>query len=476
MRYTVTTFTSFTQPLRWPAARLALCWLVWLTSTLPAQAGNICDTQASLINPQANPVAAQAPGIGGTGMLALKPGIGGTGMLAARPGVGGTGIDHGGVGGTGIVGVITGFASICVGGVEVHYDADTPMTDNGQPSQASVLAVGQMVVVNAAGTGDEVHARRVALLHVAIGPLHSVSPDTGEFHLMGQRAWAMDASSLKGLPPGQWVRVSGQRNAYGDIMATHVQAVPPQQQAQVLGVLSTHSEPFSVAGTAVSLAPALATATVPHGSEVMLRGTWTGQHLAVTSLTHEPTRSVLGAATQVVMEGFVRSFDGRSIDIDRRVMTLSPQTQISLAGVKNDAGAIAINQKVRITGHVDSEQRIHVERIETAHPHARGSAAATTSDRARQTTQDTEASQEARSAHGDDGESTSQSEKSTSSKTTSTEHATDSASSKSSESTAKSSTQGRSGESSSSRSSSKSGSSGKSSSSGKSGGESSKGK
>jgi hypothetical protein len=30
--------------------------------------------------------------------------------------------------------VITGFASICVNGVEVHYDANTPVSINGQPA------------------------------------------------------------------------------------------------------------------------------------------------------------------------------------------------------------------------------------------------------------------------------------------------------------------------------------------------------
>jgi len=90
-------------------------------------------------------------GIGGTGLQAERPvdqgGIGGTGIVAQ-----GTG-DEGGIGGTGIsgnvdtgiIGTVTGFGSICVGGVEIQYGADTPVRVDGQPATARQLAVGQIV-------------------------------------------------------------------------------------------------------------------------------------------------------------------------------------------------------------------------------------------------------------------------------------------------------------------------------------------
>lgn len=335
----------------------ALC-----VSTSLVWAGNVCDTQASLVNPQARSV--QAPGIGGTGMLAARPDIGGTGMLAVRPGIGGTGIDKGGMGGTGIVGVITGFASICVGGVEVHYNNDTPMSENGQPSQASDLAVGQVVVVNAAGVGDEVQARQVALLHVAIGPLQSVNLKTGEFKLLGQRVQASTPAQLAGLQAQQWVRVSGQRNAEGEIMASHVEVVAPQPQAQLLGMLSQNSQQFAVAGTPVAIQSSqMAHAT--RDTEVMAQGLWTGDHLVVTRLTRDPTRAVLGRSERVVLEGYVRRLDDKTMDIDHRVLSLSPQTQVTLAAQPDGSGTLGVNQRVRITGRMDADQRIFVERIES---------------------------------------------------------------------------------------------------------------
>lgn len=333
---------------------------------MAAWAGNVCDTQASLTNPQASAV--QAPGIGGTGMLAARPGIGGTGMLAARPGIGGTGIDKGGLGGTGIVGVITGFASICVGGVEVHYSDDTPMSENGQPSRASALAVGQVVVVNAAGEGAEVQARQVALLHVAIGPLQSVNPASGEFALLGQRALAATPAQLAGLAPQQWVQVSGLRNAMGVIEATHVQAVPPQPQAQVLGVLvqneTQSKDTLTVAGTPVVM-PAKLAQQLKLNTEVMLQGQWTGDHLAVQSVTAEPTRGALGRPQRVVLEGYVRQLQGSRLDVDHRELTLSAQTQINVAATPAGTSGLSVNQRVRVIGRVDAQQRIQVERVES---------------------------------------------------------------------------------------------------------------
>src|SRR5262245_29210785 len=61
-------------------------------------------------------------GVGGTGRQQMVPddegGIGGTGVSAR--------------GDTGIIGTITGFASICVGGVEIRYAADTPVRVDGR--------------------------------------------------------------------------------------------------------------------------------------------------------------------------------------------------------------------------------------------------------------------------------------------------------------------------------------------------------
>lgn len=179
------------------AASLLLALLLGLKPGLPAraQAQNLCTTQASVVNP----LAVEAPGVWKTllGWLGVRPsedkgGVGGTCVVAGRPGIGGTGISEGGIGGTGIVGVVTGFASICVNGVEVQFDADTPTSDNGQPGSARQLAVGQVVAVQAAGAAEALSARHIALIHAAVGPIETLNAATGEFRILGQSARALD--------------------------------------------------------------------------------------------------------------------------------------------------------------------------------------------------------------------------------------------------------------------------------------------
>ena len=73
-------------------------------------------------------------GIGGTGITA-EGGIGGTGAPAATE--------------LGIIGVIDGFGSICVNGVEVDYDASTPVSSNNAAVGTSALPGGVAVEVEA---------------------------------------------------------------------------------------------------------------------------------------------------------------------------------------------------------------------------------------------------------------------------------------------------------------------------------------
>lgn len=189
----------------------------------------------------------------GSAFAACEGGIGGTGVRA-EGGTGGTGIDggaggtgmraDGGIGGTGaraeadlrIFGVITGFGSICVNGVEVHYSDATPVLVDGQPSSASALAIGQTVLVHAADAGNaQAQARSIRVAEAAVGPLTTVDAQAGVFHVGGQAVRLDPATQFgPGLGPdlartasvGETLRVSGLRTASGAIAATRVERAP----------------------------------------------------------------------------------------------------------------------------------------------------------------------------------------------------------------------------------------------------------
>lgn len=69
----------------------------------------------------------------------------------AAPVVGGLRTADRGIGGTGIVAVITGFASVCLAGQEIALGTETPVRIEERPAAADALRAGQVALVDAAG-------------------------------------------------------------------------------------------------------------------------------------------------------------------------------------------------------------------------------------------------------------------------------------------------------------------------------------
>lgn len=334
--------------------RLCAILMVALLAGLPAVAlaQNVCAGGAAQVNPRAVAPPVE-PGAGG---------IGGTGVLAGRPGLGGTGIDPGGIGGTGIVGVITGFASICVNGIEVHFDDTTPVSIAGEPAPARQLAVGQSVVVQARGQGDEVAAARIAVLPLAVGPISALDAVAGQLQLLGQTVAVGDRRQLVGLQPGDWVRVSGLRRAQGQIAATRVEAVAVQPLAQLTGVVEQDTDRLTrLSGVSVRIGAALRPAGMAPGRELTVAGHWDGQTLQAQRVVSDPTRQGIVGASRVVLEGYVHAADARRIDLGLGPLMLAPDAQLP-------AGGVGIDQLVRVSGRIGPDQRITLDRVQLREP------------------------------------------------------------------------------------------------------------
>lgn len=112
---------------------ICFCLLIGMAAVSPIAAANPCDGGG--IGGTGIRSDRSIGGIGGTG-IAPNRGIGGTGIKPESGGIGGTGIQANGIGGTGIVGVITGFGSICVNNLEVNYFSNTPVDLDGKKSAA----------------------------------------------------------------------------------------------------------------------------------------------------------------------------------------------------------------------------------------------------------------------------------------------------------------------------------------------------
>jgi Domain of unknown function (DUF5666) len=295
-----------------------------------------------------------------------RPGIGGTGIEVARPGIGGTGIDPGGIGGTGIVGVITGFASICVNGVEVHYDAGTPVSSNGVLSSAADLAVGQVVRVNATGKGTELKAQSIDALYAVIGPVQAVNAQQRRLTVLNQSLRVDADIDVSHLAPGQWVQASGHRLSNGEIMSGSLQRIAPQSMAQLNGrITGITADALIVEGVRIALGALPMPVGATLGIEVQATGVWDGKKLQAQQIFVRPTLSRLASGQQVLLQGFVQNLNEREIGLGYGQITLGSDVRVSRDSNQqaSQTAGLAVNQRVQISGRIDAQQRIVADRI-----------------------------------------------------------------------------------------------------------------
>lgn len=142
-------------------------------------------------------------------------GLGGTGLLVS---------EGNGLGGTGIVGRITGFGSIFVNGIEVEYDNNTVMTIDGESSASHQLEIGDFVEILTADGNKHTRALAINVRHEIIGEVDTVNVDDYSFNIHGQTI--IHAINTGEMPdPGETVAVAGFRVDEKTILSTRITPV-----------------------------------------------------------------------------------------------------------------------------------------------------------------------------------------------------------------------------------------------------------
>ena len=99
-----------------------------------------------------------------------------------------------------VVGTITRFGSICVNGLKIAFEADTPTVRDGRAIPAADLQVGQMVRVEVARSGAGLRAQSIALLSSLVGTVTARDEEARAFRVMGQPVR---------LSRSTWIGISG---------------------------------------------------------------------------------------------------------------------------------------------------------------------------------------------------------------------------------------------------------------------------
>ena len=332
---------------------------------------NFCETNISLVNPLTatqstakdnNSAVIIQSGIGGTGIQ--NGGIGGTGNKEG--GIGGTGgqaANEGGIGGTGIMGIITGFASICVNGIKIHYDLDTPVTIDGRSSTTQNLAVGQMVAVRADGTGNEVTARNIAVIHAVIGPVDSFNPETRKMQVLDQTIQIREQDHLENLQTSDWVQVSGHRLSDGTIVASRIELSQPLEEARINGhVTQVDTTGFIVNGIRIEIDQQVRPEGIIAGTEISASGQWNNESLQVQHVQVDPTDQLMDQVERVVIEGYAQLINGGEFNLGNQTFTLEPDLQTSVYPSED----IGQNQLIQVSGQFVPDQNIVVDHVEVS--------------------------------------------------------------------------------------------------------------
>jgi hypothetical protein len=203
--------------------RLAILLLPLLAAgCMPAQAPLPGAQRYALLTPHCR------TGVDGGPMVADR-GIGGTGAPASLlPDWGAGGLEGVRSADRGIVGIVGGFAGVCVDGLEVSMNARAPIDFDGVKGEAGDLRAGQMVAISAGLAERTIWATKISVRHEVSGPVEAfVSGEPGLVLIAGQRVRVPVAAPGASLVHvGAWLAISGLHRADGEIVASRVDPAP----------------------------------------------------------------------------------------------------------------------------------------------------------------------------------------------------------------------------------------------------------
>lgn len=263
-------------------------------------------------------------------------GLGAVGLAGCAPS---TGIEvtrddrnpmEGGIGGTGIVGVLTDFGSLIVNGRRLLLTSATRYEDAFGAIASTSLRRGHSLTVDADGDGQVYRARRVTVSHPLIGPAVAAGPGL----------WRVNGISVRipaGIPvaaqPGRRVAVSGLWVG-AQVVASRIDPAEPGPDV-IAGAPSRDPSGLAFGGVSVRFASVLS-APAPH-SYVTLQGTASPGGFSVMRSRRGRFRET-GRLRLLSVEGFLEPISerpgfrvsglGHSFDADAELADLARQRSI----------------------------------------------------------------------------------------------------------------------------------------------------
>ncbi|MEM7547766.1 MAG: DUF5666 domain-containing protein [Pseudomonadota bacterium] len=208
---------------------------------------------------------------------------------------------RGGIGGTGIVGTLTGFGSLLINGQRIEIAETAEILGPLGPLAQTDLAVGQVLSVEANRAEGVLQARRILIADPLIGPIDAVAEDRRSLTILGVRV-LLDPSATLNATPGQRLVVSGLWRGT-EIVATRLAPAEPGLDA-IAGVMEGGTgDQITVSGISVRLSRALT--APPIGNFVILRGRAGAGPFNATAIAAGRFTGAAGALENLSVEGYL---------------------------------------------------------------------------------------------------------------------------------------------------------------------------
>ena len=284
----------------------------------------------------------------------------------------------GGIAGTSaVLGAISGFGSIIVGGIEFDTSSAVVMIE-GDAAQASDLRLGMVATVrgSVARGGRRGVADSVAVESLAEAPLEAIDVPGGTLRLLSQQvivdgATVFDPVSFEDLEVGDTVNVGGFLDANGRIRATRIARQFEDLEIKLRGFvqkLDRVSSTFRINDLLVEFANAIVEGAPPEGLRDGLFVDIDADRLPVDGVFETTTITVIDPSLMteegdgISVEGFVTEILSPTevVVSGRQQVRITPQTRFQ----NGDATGLVLNAQVDIDGTAGADGVVIATEVE----------------------------------------------------------------------------------------------------------------
>lgn len=278
---------------------------------------------------------------------------------------------------TATTGVITGFGSVFVNGVEYETDATTITTDDNDGASETDLQVG-MVVTLSGEVNEDGSTGNASAIHYdeqLKGPVESIDLFANTITILGQTIVFDDLTSfenlvLADLNPGDILEISGYFNADGDLYATRIEKETEQTRLKIqarITALDTVNKTFELKGLTIDYSSAIfkdfVEADLADGQHVRVKGDYsalTAGVLVISEIKLKDKNENHEEGDNRHVEGFITDFESSSsFKVDGIAIIIDDNTEFKYG----DASALKANVSVKIKGEFNADGALVAKKI-----------------------------------------------------------------------------------------------------------------